>query len=87
MGALVISAILAVTILIAGTLGFMLPNFMEAEAGVGCRRQKRLRFAPGSGRSPGGGRGNPYSILAWTIPRTEEPGGLQAMGLQRVRHD
>ena len=27
------------------------------------------------------------SILAWEIPRTEEPGGLQSMGLQRVRHD
>ena len=27
------------------------------------------------------------SILAWRIPRTEEPGGLQSMGLQRVRHD
>jgi len=27
------------------------------------------------------------SILAWEIPRTEEPGGLQPMGLQRVRHD
>ena len=27
------------------------------------------------------------SILAWRIPCTEEPGGLQAMGLQRVRHD
>ena len=27
------------------------------------------------------------SILAWKIPRTEEPGGLQSMGLQRVRHD
>ena len=26
-------------------------------------------------------------ILAWTIPRTEEPGGLQSMGLQRVGHD
>ena len=24
------------------------------------------------------------SILAWRIPRTEEPGGLQAMGLQRI---
>ena len=24
------------------------------------------------------------SILAWRIPRTEEPGGLQSMGLQRV---
>ena len=26
------------------------------------------------------------SILAWSIPRTEEPGSLQSMGLQRVRH-
>ena len=26
------------------------------------------------------------SILAWRIPWTEEPGGLQSMGLQRVRH-
>ena len=27
------------------------------------------------------------SILAWEIPRTEEPGGLQSIGSQRVRHD
>ena len=27
------------------------------------------------------------SILARKIPRSEEPGGLQAMGLQRVGHD
>ena len=27
------------------------------------------------------------SILAWRIPWTEEPGGLESMGLQRVRHD
>ena len=27
------------------------------------------------------------SILTWRIPRTEEPDGLQAMGLHRVRHD
>ena len=27
------------------------------------------------------------SILAWRIPWTEEPGGLQSVGLQRVRHD
>ena len=26
-------------------------------------------------------------ILAWRIPRTEEPGGLQSMGLQKVRHE
>ena len=27
------------------------------------------------------------SILAWEIPRTEEPDGLQSMGLQRVGQD
>ena len=27
------------------------------------------------------------SILAWRIPWTEEPGGLQSMGLQRVGHN
>ena len=37
---------------------------------------------PGSGRSPGGGLGNPLhsTILAWKIPWTEEAGGLQSMG-------
>ena len=27
------------------------------------------------------------SILAWRIPWTEEPGGLQSIGLQRIGHD
>ena len=27
------------------------------------------------------------SILVWRIPQTEEPGGLQSMGLQRVEHN
>ena len=27
------------------------------------------------------------SVLAWRIPWTEEPGRLQSMGSQRVRHD
>ena len=27
------------------------------------------------------------SILSWEIPWTEEPGGLQSMGLQRAPHD
>ena len=37
---------------------------------------------PGSGRSPGEGKATHSSILAWRIPRTEEPGGLQSMGSQ-----
>ena len=33
------------------------------------------------------GLATPSSTLAWRIPWTEEPGGLQSTGLQRVRHD
>ena len=33
------------------------------------------------------GRATHSSILAWRIPWTEEPGGLQSMGLHRVRQD
>ena len=33
------------------------------------------------------GMATPSSILAWRIPRTEEPGGLQLMGSQRVRQE
>ena len=50
---------------------------------------------PGSGRSPGEGNGNPlqYSclensnILAWIIPWTEKPGGLQSTGSQIIGHN
>ena len=42
---------------------------------------------PGSGRSPGEEMATHSSILAWRILWTEEPGRLQSMGMQRVRHD
>ena len=41
----------------------------------------------GLGRSLGEGNGNPFHILAWRIPWTEETGGLQSKSLQRVGHD
>ena len=41
-------------------------------------------LTPGSGRSPGEGTNS--SILAWKIPWTEEPGRLQSVGSQTVRH-
>ena len=44
-------------------------------------------FIPRLGRSPEGEHGPRSSILAWRLPWTEEPGGLQSMGSQRVRHD
>ena len=46
-----------------------------------------LGLIPVSRRSPGEGNGNHCNILAWRTPWTEEPGGLQSMGLQRVRHN
>ena len=45
---------------------------------------KDMGSIPGSGRSPGGGNVTHSSILAWRIPWTEKPGGLQSMGLQRI---
>ena len=54
-------------------------------ASAGDRRDTGL--IPGLGRSPGGGNGNPLTVLAWRIPWTEEPGGLQSIGLKRVESD
>ena len=42
---------------------------------------------PGSGRPLEEGMATHSSILAWRIPWTEEPGGLQSMGSQRVGYD
>ena len=39
---------------------------------------------PGLGRYLERGMSTHFSILAWGIPRTEEPGRLQSMGLQRA---
>ena len=56
-----------------------------------------LGSIPGLGRALGEGNGYPFqlekemathsSILVWRIPWTEEPGGLQSMGLQSVGHN
>ena len=46
-----------------------------------------MGLIPGSGRSPGGGNGNPLQYSCLGNPGTEEPGWLQSKGLQRVRHD
>ena len=42
---------------------------------------------PGMERSLGGGQGSHSSIFPWEIPRTEQPGGLWSMELQRLGHD
>ena len=46
-----------------------------------------LGSIPGLRRPLGEGMATPSSIPAWRIPWTEEFGGLQSMGLQRVRHN
>ena len=46
-----------------------------------------VSLIPGLLRSYEEGNDNPLSIFAWEIPWTEEPGRLQLIGLQRVRHD
>ena len=43
-------------------------------------------LAPESGRSPGGGATH-SSNLAWRIPWTEQPSGLQSIVSQRAGHD
>ena len=42
---------------------------------------------PELGRSPEKEMATHSSILAWRIPQTEEPGGLQSMAWQRVGHE
>ena len=49
-------------------------------------QETQVQSITGSRRSPGEGTGY-SSILAWKIPWTEEPGGLESMGLRRVEHD
>ena len=46
-----------------------------------------LGSIPGLGRYPGEEMATPSSIVAWKIPWTEEPSGLQSMGSQRVGRD
>ena len=42
---------------------------------------------PGLGRSLGGGNGDPLKYSCLENPLTEEPSGLQLLGLQRVGHN
>ena len=46
-----------------------------------------MGLTPELERFPGEGNSNPSSILTWRIPCTEESGGLQCIGSQKVKHD
>ena len=73
---------LALTHPIESCLG--LPWWLSGkESACQCRRH---RFNPQVRTIPWRNKWQP-SILAWEIPWTEEPGGLQSMGSQRVRQD
>ena len=53
-----------------------------------CRRPKKQGFDPWVGKTLWRRARQPNSsALAWRIPRTEEPGGPQPTGSQRVGHD
>ena len=60
---------------------------MMAQMVASVYNARNMGSIPGSGRSPGGGMATRSSILTWKIPWMEEPGRLQSMGSQRVRHD
>ena len=46
-----------------------------------------LSSIPRLERSPGEGNDNPLPVFLPELPWTEEPGGLQSMGLKRVGYD
>ena len=59
----------------------------DKEHAYQCRRHREAGSIPGLGRSPGGGHGNPLQYSCLDNSKTEERGGLQSIGLQRVRHN
>ena len=48
---------------------------------------KDAGLIPGSERSPGGKHSNPLQYSCLENPWTEEPGGLQSIGSQRIGHN
>ena len=63
-----------------GFPGSSVVNNLPANAGDG-------GSIPGLERSPGEGNSNLFKNSCLENPMAEEPGGLQSMGSQRVRHD
>ena len=65
-----------------------IPRWHPCKEPASARDIRDVGSIPGSGRSPGyKGMATHFGILAWRIPWTEGPDGLQSMGLQRVGHD
>ena len=72
-------------------LGYPLPVFLgfsDGSEGKESACKGDLGSGPELGRSPRGGHGQSTPVfLPGGSPWTEEPGGLQSMGSQRVRHN
>ena len=62
-------------------------KLMHKESAANAREAGDTAPIPGLGRFPGVRNDYACPILAWRIPWTEEPSGLQSMELQRVGHD
>ena len=69
-------------------VAFGLPRWLSGKESIClCRRCRRHRFDPWIGMIPWRSKWQPNSsILAWKIPWTEEPAGLQSMRSLRVTH-
>ena len=71
--------------LVTSQVALVMKNPSAKAGDVKCKRSNRKTQV---GEDPlEEGRATHSSILAWKISWTEEPGGLQSMGSQRVRHD
>ena len=55
--------------------------------GEGKNVSNYYKYIPKHPPPPEKGMATHSRVLAWRTPWTEEPSGLQSMGLQRVRHD
>ena len=63
-------------------------DFLGGSNGKECAGNARdPDLIPVFGRTPGEGNGNPFQYSCLENSWIEEPGGLQSMGSQRVRHD
>ena len=72
----------------AGLIRWHFPDGASGkELSASARDVRDMGSIPGSGSTPGGGHGIHFSILAWKIPWTEEPGGQECIGSQRFGYD
>ena len=60
--------------------------FVVKNLPVNTEDARAMGSVPGSGRSPGGGHGNPLQCSCLENSMKEEPGGLQSIESQRVGH-